>query len=225
MKRILSIALLLSALAGAAWAASNVQAQNGGYVNAKTGAAVNSAGAALVDDAARDRDSYLEPTLIYTGTIAAGAADTTSIVNLSGYRTVALLVQCTFGSAAADSQGWQRYAFQCRYNLGGAADSLSLFSIPVQGGDSSGVFVRWTGQTPTAGVFGPDEFPVTIVNTKSHPSAQSVSTPQGRVFPILMPYSASGWPARCSFRIRNVARPKAASLAPTIRVWVMGTPL
>ena len=235
MKRLILPLLAIAVAASAALAASDTPGapaiqRNGYYFNQASGInRTNSSGATLTDDAARDRDSYLTPTQIMGPTrIAAGGADTTSIVDLSVYRTVALLVQCSFSSAAdADSMIWQRYAVQARYNFGGAADSLSLFSMPVVSSDSSGFATGgiWRGQTPQANTLAMDEFPVTIVNTKaSAKQAVANSLPNGRVFWLTLPAGFS-WPSRCSFRFRNIQRNKAPGSQPTVTVWVMGTPL
>ena len=173
-----------------------------------------------VTDPQRDRDSYLEPTLIYTGTIAAGASDTTSIVDLSAYRNVSLLVQIS----GTSTNNWQRFAVHARYNLGGAADSLSLFTIPVSTWDDSVVAVgaasRVTGAA--AGVLASGEFPVTILRTADGALASTRSLPQAKVVPLTVPQGFV-WPSRCSFRFTNIGRTLANT--PTVRVWVMGTPL
>ena len=138
MKRILSIALLLSALAGAAWAASNVQAQNGGYVNAKTGAAINSTGAALVDDAARDRDNWTVWTnaindtatvgsAIGTSSNPAGAAyqaESTAVLTTAPYRRIVLWLDVK--PAAGDTSTVIRVAVQIRKHTSALADSASM---------------------------------------------------------------------------------------------------
>lgn len=227
MKKMLVALGLLAAIAVAAWAqtsGTNTVAQGTGYRNATTGANTDASGNALVSEAAKDRDSYLAPLSIFSGTIAAGAADTTDIVDLSGYRTVALLVQVSSGAAATGS-AIQRFAFHARYNLAGASDSLSLFSLPVVAQDS--VYAHAAPFTPgvgtTAAACGSTEFPVTITTTGNAGLASTASIPQGRVVYLTLPQGAIGWPSRCSFRIRNIARTVANT--PTVRVWVMGTPL
>lgn len=223
-KRLLLAAVLVAAMASTALAAAGDPAvqRNGYWWNIASGVnRTNSTGATMTDDAARDRDSYLAPTLIYTGTIAYGAADTTSTVNLSAYKTVALLFQLT----GPGTNQQLRFAVNARYNLGGASDSLSLFSIPCLPDTvaSTGIAAA-RGTAPAAAACGSEEFPVSITNTQG-PSftGPTNSLPQGKVVYLTLPQGAA-WPSSCSFRIRYIGR-QAAGNTPTVRVWVMGTPL
>ena len=167
-------------------------------------------------DAFRDRDHILTPTSIYSGQIAAGAADSSGVVDLSSYRTVALLIQC--GGAP---NAWQRFAVNARYNLGGLSDSLSLFTIPVAAYDDS--ISTYGGATrttfPAVGALGAGEFAVTIPHTGPATAAATQSLPQGKIVFLTVP-EGFVWPASCSFRFRNIGR--AAANTPDLRVWVMG---
>jgi hypothetical protein len=220
MKKAIAIALLGVLAAGAALAqtaGTNTVERNGYYFNAKTGQQTNSDGHALTDDTDRDRDHILAPTLIYSGTIAGGAADTTDIVDLSTYRSVALLFQVASNSV----NDWLRLAVNPRYNLAGMSDSLSLFSLPALANDDSTAVAGAALRTSVASsaACGAGEFPVTIRIATS--DAAGVSLPQGKVVFLTVP-SGFVWPARCSFRLRNIGR-EGTAVTPTIRVWVMGT--
>ena len=228
MKKILVALAALALVASGAWAQSNTYNTQGAgpYFNVRSGQRVNATGSVMNDDASRDRDYTLAPTQIFNGTIAAGAADTTSIVDLSSYRTVALLFQIS-GHA---TNTWTTFAVNARYNLNGQSDSLSLFTIPCVASDSSyagaqsqgGISPR--GTLPAVGNFGDGEFPVTITNTVNTGGAATQSLPQGRLVWLTVPNGPGfTWPSQCSFRIRNILRPVALSGALTVRVWVMGT--
>jgi len=221
VKKMLVALGLLAAIAVAAWAqtsGTNTQERNGYYFNATTGAKVDLDGDALVSESSKDRDYILQPTSIYSGTIASGAADTTDIVDLSSYRTVALMFQVTSNGP----NDWLRLAVNARYNLAGLSDSLSLFSLPATANDDSsavsGPLLRTS--VPSVAACGAGEFPVTVLLTTGD-AAKTQSLPQGKVVFLTVP-SGFVWPSRCSFRIRNIGR-EGAAVTPTIRVWVMGT--
>lgn len=219
---LVAVAIATSVLPAAAQtSAAGVVQRNGYYFNGTTGQRTTSDGHVSTYDTNAPQEVSLDPTLIYTGTIAAGAADTTSIVDLSRYRTVALLVQVS----GTSTNNWQRLAFHARYNLGGLSDSLSLFSLPVVVfDDSTSVSTAATRVTGTsAGAIGAGEFPVTIVRTNDGATSSTASIPQGKCVPLTIGGGARAWPSRCSFRIRNIGRTLANT--PTIRVWVMGTAL
>lgn len=224
MKRILA-ALALLALgvsgAGAQTDGTNTVLRNGYCFNATTGQMVDCVtGAVLNSDAARDRDHVLAPLKIFEGAIAAGAADTTIIVDLSSYRTVALMFQISRNGP----NDWISLAVSPRYNFAGASDSLSIFTIPVSVFDDSLTSTMPTNRrtTPTAAGIGAGEFSV-IVSTGPDLAAAARSTPQGKVVPLAVP-AGFIWPSSCSFRIANTGR-EAAAVSPTIRVWVTGTAL
>lgn len=226
MKRILLVALLGLLVAGAELAqaaGTNTVLRNGYCFNATTGQLVDCVtGAARTDDANRDRDYVLAPQLIFSGTIADGAADSTTIVDLSPYRTVALLVQVKSNGP----NDWLRLAVNARYNFGGGQDSLSLFTIPVQEANMDSVAAAFPANrvsVPTAALLGAGEFPVTINMTTGLGTASTASLPQGKVVPLATP-PGFAWPASCSFRIRNIAR-EGTAVTPTIKVWVIGTAL
>ena len=240
MKRILSIALLLSALAGTAWAQSNVQAQNGGYVNAKTGDNVNSSGHVLVHQTNAAYLRYMTPTSVYTDTMASTAGgDTVSLGDLSGYRQVYILVQTSLNK---NPGGWNKYAVNFRYQLGGASDSTSLFTMPVAlraVGDStflsSAASVYWPsyGTGPSATAAGRGECVMTLVTTGSAGLAGSKSLPQGQMFLLELPGGNPVFPAgTVTMRIRRIAQAIANSTTtagnprpPKLNIWVLGTAL
>lgn len=220
MKKMLVALGLLAAVAGSAWAqVTDPVYVNGHWKNSTTQWWTDASGNPYVTDASRDRDAYLTPLSIYSGTIAAGACDSTSIVDLSGYRTVALLIQMNQNGI----NDWNRFAINARYNMAGLDDSLSLFTLPVAAYDDSvGAALALTRTTkPTAAICGSGEFAVTIPLDGG--AATTRSLPQGKVVYLTLPYGMA-WPARCSFRIANIGR-EGTAVTPTVRVWVMGTPL
>lgn len=221
-RRIAAVVAVLTMVAAWAWAqtsGTNTVSRNGYYFNATTGQKTDASGNVYTSEAAKDRDSYLQPLQILSDVaIASGGADTTDVVDLSGYRTVALLFQITKNGL----NDWNRYAVSARYNLGGLSDSLSLFALPVS--SALDTMTTTLGSVPGAAAPGYGEFTVTLPMTGTLTAAASHSLPQGKVVWLTVPQGFA-WPSRCSFRIRNIGREGTVSVSPTIRVWVMGTPL
>lgn len=227
MRRIVFAALAaLSLLAGVTHAqntGTNSELRNGYCFNSTTGQMVDcNTGQVLTREGNPLSGQQLSPTLIYSGVILAGASDSSSIVDLSGYRTVALLVQV----GGMSTNNWQRFAVNARYNLSGLSDSLSLFSIPVMVHDDSALVSVPAGRIAgaAAGVLAAHEFPITIVATNNGATASTRSLPQGKVVYLSVP-PGFVWPARCSFRFANIGRTLSTFTNPTLRVWVMGTAL
>jgi len=204
---------------------TNSELRNGYCFNSTTGQMVDcNTGQVLTREGNPLSGQQLSPTLIYSGVILKDTADSTDVIDLSGYRTVALLVQV----GQLSTNNWQRFAVNARYNLSGLSDSLSLFTLPVTAAayDDSVLFIgpasRVTG--PAVGAIGVGEFPITIVATNTGASAASRSLPQGKVIWLTVP-PGFVWPSRCSFRFANIGRTLSTGTNPTLRVWVMGTAL
>ena len=127
MKRILSIALLLSALAGAAWAqtaGTNTQARNGYYFNATTGAKTDGDGNAYVNPV----QNWTYFSKIYSDTLSRNGktSDSTGVYPVGPYGSGMLFVYPITACATGDSL---ILAVQVRGHYQQSADSSSTFPL------------------------------------------------------------------------------------------------
>lgn len=238
-KRILGVvaaALLLAGLAGADSNTYNYQG-TGPYFNARNGARVNSTGSALVDDVSRDRDaSFTETNIIAAGALAgtsnlaAGAADSSAVLDTRHMRLGMLVIKCVPAGGGAGLI--TRLAISVRTHVNGAADSVSTAPIYFYGNAPVMVATTAVADTAAAGhlfagsATGPwsGEYVVTVNGARNAPAsavaATAFSYPNAICIPLTNLWGREIFSPWTSVRVRNITGPAAQ-----VYVSLVGTPL
>lgn len=129
---------------------------SGPYFNPKSGQIVDATGNAKVVDAFPNRDqNFTFSNIINNSSLAAGAGDSSAILDTHQMRVGMLLIKCTgiTGLSGVDTTGAKtiRLAVQVRTHLDGGSDSLSTFVVYPYGSTGMGVTA---GASPDSSVTG-----------------------------------------------------------------------
>lgn len=197
-----------------------------------------------ISDVARDRDNVtLFQNIVSSASLAAGAADSSAVLDTHALRHLKLLLHVTplaTASAANDTGVIVRLAVQFREQLGGLSDSSSTFAEYMYGtqpslGGNTATDTSQVGQVQSGNDFTPwsGEYVFTFqAKRNAHGSGLAVN---GHTFyyPKGISYSLDGlfgkdvWFNRLSVRIRNISSVGAAGggKAATVTAHLVGVSL
>lgn len=219
----------LLALAGMAYADFNVQNKGSYFNNASTGARTTAAGHATVAESDPPMDANLTFTNIMSATLAAGAADSSSVLDTHRMRLGTLLIK---GVPAGGTGTHTRLAIQIRTHLAGQDDSSSTFVIYLNPGKNAPAIASGSADTVGTGheltgsatAAWSGEFDVAFARNRNAPgslaAAVAYSYPSGIAIPLTNIFGMPIYSEFTSIRIRNLVGPTI-----TFTAHLIGTPL
>jgi hypothetical protein len=244
---------LLAALAGlglvatAVWGDNNVLNHGTYYGNAATGLKTDASGNLYMTNSSPLQDNNLTfASIISQSSLAAGAADSSAVLDTHAMRLGMLLIKATPQSVTgADSLATVRIGIQIRTHLNGAADSSSTFAIYQYGvvpsmAITAGVDTAYFGQianglnlaASSQGTFS-GEFNVAIAINRIGPGTSILGSlgqrlfyyPNGIAIPIQNLFGRDIYSPYTSIRVRNLGTAGPANRTCIVTVSLVGTPL
>ena len=170
--------------------------------------------------------------IIDPSTLAAGAADSSAVLDTHRMRLGTLLFKVVPGTGVSTHY---RLAVQVRIHLNGADDSLSTFSVmrdfggdglaraSTAGADTSagGHYITGSATVPWSG-----EFVVSAARNRNAPgsgvAAVAFSYPSGIAVPLSNFYGRDIWAPYISVRVRNIS---SGAFSGVVTVHLVGSPL
>jgi hypothetical protein len=241
--------LLLTVLAAIGLADNNVLDHSTYFQNATNGAKTDASGNAYVTESTPAMDANLTFASIISNTsLAAGVADSSSVMDTHRMRLGMLLIKCTpLSLTGADSLGITRIGVQIRTHLNGISDSSSTFACYMYGrSDQGGVAAASQIDTSAAGqIFNAvnlaasansahsGEFVVFVANDRVGPGTSAIGTmgqrtyswPNGIAIPLQSIFGRDLYSPYTSIRVRNLGNTGPANRSVSITVHLIGTPL
>lgn len=235
---------------GLALADNNVLNKGSYFQNATNGAKVDGSGNAYVTESAPAMDANLTfASIISSASLAAGAADSSAVLDTHRMRLGMLLIKCTpISITGADSLSGIRLSVQIRTHLNGQTDSSSTFVFYPYGQSAMGAVTTvasqidtlLTGQIQTglnlqANVNGSwsGEFTCYFANNRVGPGTSVIGSmgqrtfyyPNGIAVPVQSIWGREIYSPYTSIRVRNLGSGPTTARACAVTVHLVGTPL
>ena len=215
----------------------------GTHYQGAQGQRVTSTGHATTQEADPAMDGNLTfSSIISTASIAAGAADSSAILDTHRVRLGMLYVDCTpiLAGGWADSLISIRLSIQVRSHLNGQADSASTFAVYPYGRTDIGSQATTASQTDTtvtghlldlnnhaasAARAPSGEFVVVVAANRVAGGWRTFTYPRGIAIPLQSIFGRDPYSPYTSIRVRNLGNGAAANRACKLAVHLVGTPL
>ncbi len=239
----------LTLLAAGALADYNVQDKGTHYSNASTGQRVTSLGHQTTAETDPAMDANLTfQSILGSVSLAAGAADSSAVLDTHRMRLGMLLIKCTPQSVTgADSLATVRLAVQIRTHLNGLDDSTNTFAVHFTGRSDMGgvaaasqIDTSYTGQifnavnlAASANAPHSGEISVAIAINRIGPGTSVIGSlgqrpyfyPNGIAIPLQGLYGREMFSPYTSIRIRNLGTAGPANRTVIVTAHLVGSPL